>query len=182
MARGYRAPGDLPGAPEYVDPEQAMEPDTDPAFAQMGAPRGGLVQEVEPARPIPVLTATPNLTGNGPKWTRQKALDFLQAQLMTSVYIPLTDDEIGRGGTYYAPVGWNGWHIPVPKGREVRVPAPIAEIVQQSLQYYRTVQAHEARADFNTMLVTPDRPEGLLLMDRSPEYVEASYRAGRRPY
>jgi hypothetical protein len=176
--------------PGIVDPEQPVDEISgdDPLFDHLGAKLGQRFNSINPVEVPDEISAPadtskiPQMIAGRAKWSRAKAVDFLKSEPFLPVYIPLTNDETGRGGTFYELVGWNGWHYPVPKGKHVFVPRPIAEIVAASQGFYHTVQAAEARA-VDTMLVTAERPEGLLLSDRSdPGYLEAARYAGQPVY
>jgi hypothetical protein len=175
--------------PGIVDPEQPVDEISgdDPIFNQMGAKLGEHFDTFAPIeaprfRPNVDVRLIPAMVEGKAKWSKAKAIAFLKAQPFLPVNIPLTHDELGRGGKFYELVGWNGWHYPVLKGRTMFVPLPIAEIIEQSAGFYHTVQAKTQRA-FDTMLVTAERPEGGLYSDGSdPAYEELAARAGHPGY
>lgn len=143
-----------------IDPEAE-----DPIADAYGVPETPLIEEARAAS----LPPPPDDLGTVPgasKWPRAKAVAYLSSCPKLPIYVPLTRDEEGRAGTFYHEVVWNGWAVPVPKGRSVYAPAPIVAILQQSMQRYRTVQASEGRA-VDMMLITPERPGGLILEEYS---------------
>jgi len=87
------------------------------------------------------------------KWSATKARRFLESCPKEWITVERSDDdrkfETETGRPTYQVVIWNGWRVMVPKGKSVEVPAPIAEILEQSAQIFRTDQAREAQAFFN---------------------------------
>jgi hypothetical protein len=87
------------------------------------------------------------------KWSKRRAKAYLESCPRRPVVIERTNDDVKyeteQGQPAYQYVGWNGWAYPVPKGRSVDVPEPIAQILEQSRELFRTTQARERRAFFN---------------------------------
>lgn len=91
----------------------------------------------------------------GSKWSRRAARAFLESCPKRWVTIERTNDDIALetklGSPAYQYVGWNGWAYPVPKGVPTEVPEPIAQILDQARELFRTDQARERRAFFNSI-------------------------------
>ena len=87
------------------------------------------------------------------KWSAARARRFLESCPKRWITVERSDDdrkfETETGKPTYQVVIWNGWRLMVPKGKSVEVPAPIADILEQAGQIFRTDQAREAQAFFN---------------------------------
>lgn len=111
----------------------------------------------EPAVRLDVVSVPDDGSSGGApgraKWGKRRAKAFLASCPTRHVTIERTNDDIAyetkTGKPAYQYVGWNGWAYPVPKGRNVEVPEPIAQILDQSRELFRTAQARERRAFFN---------------------------------
>lgn len=105
-----------------------------------------------PAQAAP--SAAPGSDGSS-KWSKRRAKAFLESCPKRWVTIERTSDDIAletkQGSPAYQYVGWNGWAYPVPKGVPTEVPEPIAQILDQARALFRTDQARERRAFFNSI-------------------------------
>lgn len=158
-----------PNVDDYMPDEPAVDP-LQAGMASGAAPADpdSLVERMGP-QAMPPPPEGIGVPGRGSKWTRLEATRYLASCPKVPINVPLSDSERSNPGHYVQLVVWNGWAITVPKGESVRVPAPIAEILEQAGQAKRTLQAQTARA-IDLMLVTPDRPGGMLVPEYSDQY------------
>lgn len=121
-----------------------------------------LVTEAAPgeAPAGPVHDATANVEAGRPKWSRDQVHAFLSAQPKVKVMIPM--DLSDPPGGAYQPIIYQGWLIPVPKGRMVDVPLPLAGIIENMMQAERTQQARDSQA-WRMNLANSDSEYGLLI-------------------
>lgn len=90
-----------------------------------------------------VLTARGLVAKEIRRWTKAGLSRWLAKCPKVPVYVPL-DRELGEVDAAKArplPVYYDGYRIDVPKGRNVMVAKPIAEIVENMQTEYRTAQA-----------------------------------------
>jgi hypothetical protein len=160
-------------SPKVTLPDEASPAEDE--IQEALAPGSGLIEvpTAAPPGPAPEGVAIPGQS----KWPRAKALAYLTSQPKLPVYIPLSRDEEGKTGRFVQEVIWNGWSVLVPKGQTVYAPVSIAEVINQSLERYRTRQARESRA-VDMMLITPDNPGGLLVSEYSDPVAVEMYRRG----
>jgi hypothetical protein len=101
---------------------------------------------------MPEPSAAPVEIGGRSKWSKRRAREFMAAQPKRAVMIERTADDLKQeqetGKPVHQFVMWNGWSYLVPKGRVVEVPEPIAAILDQSRELFRTTQAREAKSFF----------------------------------
>jgi hypothetical protein len=107
------------------------------------------------AAPSPIAAVPGPVLDGGSKWSKRAAKAFLESCPKRWVTIERTSDDIAfetkQGSPAHQYVGWNGWAWPVPKGVPVEVPEPIALILDQARELFRTDQARERRAFFNSI-------------------------------
>lgn len=98
----------------------------------------------------PPDTTDGQLTPGRSKWSKRRATAFLASCPKRTVMIERTNDDIkvetDTGKPVGQPVIWNGWMVTIPKGRPVPVPEPIAAILDNQREIFRTAQARERRA------------------------------------
>ena len=92
-------------------------------------------------------------------WTKVKLMQWLSACPAVMVSIPFdpSNDPEDLSATRAWPVIYDGYPFYIPKGEPVEVPAPIAEIVKQSQQKYRTAQAR----GLDLLTISPQNPNGM---------------------
>ena len=105
-----------------------------------------------PTLSVPEAQAPPAEVGGRSKWSKRRAREFLASCPKRAVMIERTGDDLKQeqetGKPVHQFVMWNGWSYLVPKGRVVEVPEPIAAILDQSRELFRTAQAREAKTFF----------------------------------
>lgn len=94
------------------------------------------------------------------RWaSKAKLMQWLSICPAVMVSIPLdpSNDPEDTTKTQNHYVGYDGYPFYIPKGEPVEVPAPIAEIVRQSQQKYRTAQAR----GLDLLTISPKNPNGM---------------------
>lgn len=92
-------------------------------------------------------------------WTKNKLMQWLAACPRVMVSVPL-DPSNDPGDPQQArphQVIYDGYRFDIPKGEPVEVPSPIAEIVQQGQQKFRTAQSR----GLDMLTITPQNPNGM---------------------
>ena len=118
---------------------------------------------VVPRRVVPGLDLTsPENAPDAPdgEWTRQHLIQFLARQPRQPVYIPRENYE-PKNGDIFATVGYNGHFFTIRKGVSEMVPAPIAEIVEQSQQEFPTTQSKAISRQITDIRDLPSGPMGM---------------------
>lgn len=99
------------------------------------------------------------ILAGGRKWTQIEANAYLDACPKVLMVVPLDPWEAGLRGRRLKYVNWNGHPFLVEKGKQVRVPEPIAEILGTMMEPERTDQMRD-REPFR-MIVSPESPGGM---------------------
>lgn len=104
-------------------------------------------------------------------WSKRGLSKWLAACPKVPVFVPLDADygEVDPKKARPHPVYYDGFRIDVPKGRNVMVAKPIADIIEQSQQPYRTAQSQ----GIDLYKIDPDNPN-----DRGMEIPSAAAVAG----
>lgn len=118
--------------------------------------------ELPPVEPYVTISTEDVLTPRGlvahevRRWSKRGLTRWLAACPKVPVYVPLEADlgEVDPKKARPLPVYYDGYRIDVPKGRNVMVAKPIADIIEQSQQPFRTAQAQ----GIDLYRIDPDNP------------------------
>ena len=160
------------GGPIPAPTDDPDGPVADPIMTGLGAP---LIEVPElPLDPVPPPF---DYAAGTSKWPAERAYAYLASCPKVPVYVQMTDAERASGRTVYQDVGWQGWWVQVPKGRTVYVPSPLASLIEASQLRLASKQARDQRA-IDLMLITPERPGGMLIVEQSDPYAVEMIRRG----
>lgn len=127
------------------------------------APEPELPSLITPKRVQPGLDLTaPENAPDAPdgEWTRAHMIQFLARQPRVPVYIPKEPWE-SKHNDCFLTIGYNGIFFTIIKGRSELVPAPIAEIVEQSQEEFPTSQSKAISRQITDIRDLPPGPNGM---------------------